>query len=348
METKTYLITGGSGFLGGHLAHALLGAGHRVMILDLAPLKDIDLLGRVEFYQGDVRNALLVGRLAMRADAILHCAAALPLWSNKDIMAINTNGAKNILEAAYQNNKKRVVHISSTAVYGIPEKHPIFEDDRLSGVGAYGVSKIEAEKICDVFRNQGLPVAVIRPKTFIGAGRLGVFQILFEWVKDGKKIPIIGNGKNRYQLLMVDDLIDFILKILDAPGEIFNNTFNVGAKVFGTVSEDFEKLFAHAQSKASLRKTPPRFVKFWLMVFEKMGLSPLYKWIYGTADRDSFVSTERAEKMLGWEPKFSNADALINTYDWYVANWQEYENKQGITHRVPWKQGALKIIKWLS
>lgn len=347
-EVKTYLITGGSGFLGTHLSHELLRRGQKVKVLDIAPLSDMDLVGKVEFYQGDVRNSVLVNRLIKNVDVVLHCAAALPLWSNKEIYSTNIEGTRVILEAAHQNNKKRVVYISSTAVYGVPEKHPLYETDSLVGVGAYGESKIAAENLCLDYRKKGLSVAIVRPKTFIGVGRLGVFQILFEWVKDGKKIPIIGNGKNHYQLLAVSDLVDFILKVASANDMVANDTYNVGAKKFGTVSEDFMTLFNFAKSGSKLRTTPPRFVKFWLWIFEKMGLSPLYKWVYGTADKDSFVSIEKAEKFLGWNPKLSNAQALIETYDWYVKHWKDYQNRQGVTHTVPWKQGILKIVKWLS
>lgn len=78
------------------------------------------------------------------------------------------------------------------------------------GVGAYGKSKIEAKKLCVEYREKGLSVTVLRPKTFVGPHRLGVFEILFDWIKDGKKIPVIGSGNNRYQLLDVDDLVEAI------------------------------------------------------------------------------------------------------------------------------------------
>src|SRR5439155_414280 len=91
-----------------------------------------------------------------------------------------------VLRAARVAGVERVVYISSTAVYGVPEKHPIEEDDPLIGVGPYGESKIVAERICLETRADGYCVPVLRPKTFVGRGRLGVFQILYDWVHDGK------------------------------------------------------------------------------------------------------------------------------------------------------------------
>ena len=143
-------------------------------------------------------------------DYVIHTAAALPLYSKKDIYTTDIVGTKNVLDIAYNSKVKRVVHISSTAVYGIPDHHPIFETDKLSGVGAYGKSKILAERICLRYRKKGLCVPVLRPKSFIGPERLGVFAIYFDWINSGKSIPLVGSGNNLYQLLDVEDLCESI------------------------------------------------------------------------------------------------------------------------------------------
>ena len=85
-----------------------------------------------------------------------------------------------------------------------------------------------------------------------------------------------------------------------------------------------------------------------LRILEILRLSPLYKWIYATAAKDSFVSVEKAEAKLGFRPKYSNRDALIRNYEWYRDNYAGAGggHETGISHRLPWKQSALKIIKW--
>ncbi len=100
--------------------------------------------------------------------------------------------------------------ISSTAVYGIPDHHPLLEDDELVGVGPYGRAKIAAETECLQFRAKGLCVPIIRPKSFVGPERLGVFALFYDWAQTGHGFPMIGNGKNRYQLLDVEDLCEAI------------------------------------------------------------------------------------------------------------------------------------------
>ena len=122
-----------------------------------------------------------------------------------------------MLAAALDAGVRRVVLISSTAVYGVPERHPIDEDDPLVGVGWYGESKIEAEHLAAEFGRRGLDVVVIRPKTFIGPERLGVFEILFDWIREGRRIPILGDGDNLYQLLAVEDLVDAVVRCVRRP-----------------------------------------------------------------------------------------------------------------------------------
>ena len=339
------LITGGAGFLGYHLANYFGDKGIELSLLDIAPFDPSEYPTGSEFIDMDVRDLNGLERLFAdsKFDFVIHAAAALPLWSKKDIFTTNVDGTRNVLEVANK-YKTRVVFISSTAVYGVPEKHPIYEIDPMVGVGNYGESKILAEKVCEEFREKGMCVPVIRPKTFIGTGRLGVFQILYDWVENGVRIPVIGNGKNLYQLFDVDDLVEAIFLTATASAEKANGTFNVGAKEFRTVKEDVGALCEFAGSGSKVMPIPSFIVKPALVFFEFLKLSPLYKWVYGTADKESFVSIEKIEKDLGWEPKYSNTDALIKSYKWYLEHKSEIKGT-GITHRVPWKQGILSVFK---
>jgi nucleoside-diphosphate-sugar epimerase len=184
---------------------------------------------------------------------------------------------------------------------------------------------------------------VVRPKTFIGTERLGVFQILCDWVRLGKRIPIIGSGHNRYQLLEVTDLVSAILLLATSKPTI-NDTFNVGAQHFATVREDVGALCEFAGSGSRPFPVPSLLVKPALRALEALHLSPLYRWVYDTADKDSFVSIDKL-KSLGWQPKFSNSQALIHMYKWYLKHYQEVESQSGTTHRVGWDQGVLGFLK---
>jgi nucleoside-diphosphate-sugar epimerase len=240
---------------------------------------------------------------------------------------------------------KRVIHISSTAVYGIPDHHPLYENDRLDGVGPYGQAKIQAEMVCLEFRAKGLNVPILRPKSFIGPERLGVFALLYDWALDGRNFPMIGSGDNRYQLLDVEDLCQALYCCLTLPEDAVNDTFNIGAKDFGTMRSDYQAVLDAAGHGKRMIGFPAEPAIYALRFLERLGWSPLYKWVYETASKDSFVSIEKAESRLQWEPKYSNKDALLRNFEWYRAHQASFAEQSGISHRVPWKQGALGILK---
>jgi nucleoside-diphosphate-sugar epimerase len=339
------LITGGAGFLGINLMRYLLEKDWALTSLDNASFRYGDVAGLVRILDGDVRDKDAVRRATQNIDVVVHAAAALPLASEKDIYTTEVDGTRNVLEAAYQQKVKRVVHISSTAVYGIPDHHPLLEGDQLDGVGAYGRAKILAEEVCLDYRKKGRCVPILRPKSFVGPERLGVFALLYEWAHEGKNFPLLGNGRNIYQLLDVEDLCQAIYLAASGQREQVNETFNIGAKEFRTLAKDFQAVLDHAGHGKRIRKLPVRPVILALQVLEKLHLSPLYEWIYETVSTESYVSIEKAERMLGYKPKYSNKDALLRNYEWYCCNLSRFKNSSGTSHTVPWSQGALRFAK---
>ena len=147
-ETKqTYLITGAAGFLGINMVRYLLARGHRVISYDRASFDYAEKNGIIEI-TGDIRDRATLTRALEGVDVVIHAAAALPLYKPEDIYSTDIDGTRNVLDAAMQQKVSRVIHVSSTAVYGIPDHHPLLEDDRLEGVGPYGEAKVRAEQIC--------------------------------------------------------------------------------------------------------------------------------------------------------------------------------------------------------
>jgi nucleoside-diphosphate-sugar epimerase len=343
--TKTFFITGGAGFLGINLARHLLAKGDKVVSYDIAPFDYADCKDRVKDVRGDIRKLEQIAPAMQGADVVIHTAAALPLYKPEDIYTTDIDGTRNVLQAAKQNNVERVVHISSTAVYGVPDHHPLLETDRMIGVGPYGEAKVKAEEVVQDFRKQGMCIPVLRPKSFIGPERLGVFAMLYEWAYEGKNFPVLGSGNNPYQYLAVQDLCDAIYAVATLPCETVNDTFNIGAKVYGTPKSDFQAVLDHAGHGKHIVTIPEGPAIFALKTLSALGLSPLYPWIYETVGKESFVSIEKAQRAFGFNPKFSNKDALIENYDWYVANMDKFKNASGVSHRVPWKQGALGLAK---
>lgn len=340
------MVTGGTGFLGCHIARRFLAEGSELRLVDLLPLEEPDLIGCAEAVAADVRDAAAMRRACEGVDVVVHTAAALPIQGSREVIqAVNVTGTENVLEGAVAAGVRRVIAISSTALYGIPEVHPLYEDSPIEPLGLYGESKHALEQACQRYRQRGLDVTIVRPKTFIGTGRLGLFQILFDWIQRGKKIPILGPGHNHYQLLAVTDLVDALWRMATQDAAK-NELFNIGADRFGTVREDLEALCRHAATGSRLVSVPAGPAQAALRALEVLHLSPLVEWHYKTAAKDSFVSVDKAKRMLGWQPEKSNAEVLIETYDWYLAHYQAYLGKVGLTHRVPWDQKILKVVRF--
>ena len=338
------LVTGGAGFLGINLVRYLLERGHEVVTLDLEPF-DYPERDRITEVVGDIRDREAVDRAVDDCDLVIHCAAALPLYSAEEILSTDIEGTRTVLESATAHGIERVVHVSSTAVYGIPDHHPLRETDSLHGVGPYGEAKVKAEEVCLEYRQRGLTVPIIRPKSFIGPERLGVFALFYDWAKDGRGFPMIGSGNNRYQLCDVEDVCQGIYLGATGPADKVDDVFNIGAREFTTMKEDYQAVLEDAGFGKQVVGFPAAPVIWTLRVLEALKLSPLYKWVYETAAEDSFVSIEKAEEQLGFEPKFSNKDALVRNYRWYLEHMHEFDGAEGISHRVPWKQGILRAAK---
>lgn len=336
-------VTGGSGFLGINLIRHLLARGHSVASIDIA---DFDYPERrsIRAVVGDIRRFDAL-RDAMRGAAtVVHCAAALPSYPASEVMSTEVEGTRHVLEAAWQNGVPRVVHISSTAIYGASARGAT-EESATQILGPYAEAKVLAERECLEYRRRGMIVPILRPKTFVGPERLGIWAILFDWAHSGSGFPLIGPGSNRYQLLDVDDLDDLIYTVMTRPDREANDTFNVGAKDFGTMREDFQAVLDHAGHGKKVRALPAAPVIAMLKVLERLRLSPVYEWVYETAAADSYVSIEKAQSVLGFEPRYSNRDALIRNFDWYVSHLPQILQTSGVSHRVPWKQGLIGFGK---
>lgn len=339
-----YLITGGAGFLGINLTRFLLARGHQVTSLDISDFNYPE-RKEVRVIQGDVRDRPTVEKALEGADIVVHAAAALPLCSPEEVSSTEVDGMLRVLESAYQKGIGRVVHISSGAVYGAAPPQPTDENAPLESLGPYGESKIAAERICLKYRAKGMCLPMLRPNSFIGPERLGIFSLLYDWAHDGKNFPVLGNGKNLRQFLDVEDMCQAIFLCATVDPAKANDTFNVGAKKFGTIREDFQAVLDEAGHGKRVVTLPVKPAILVLRVLEQLKMSPLYRWVYETADKDSVMSIRKAEEQLGFSPVFSNRDALIRNYRWYLENRSKIQSSSGVTHREVWKQKALRLAK---
>lgn len=343
MTPGRVLITGGAGFLGTHLARTFRGAGVRVRLLDLHANRGGDVDASVEWLVGDVRDRRLVAEAVDGVDVVVHAAFGAPRHPAPIIRSVNVEGMQCVCEGALARGVRRVILISSTIVTKPARTHPFLRDAPLSRLEVYRASRSEAEGMADEYRQRGLQVAVVRPKTFIGPERVGAFGIIFEWIRLGRPVLLLGSGQNRYQLLDTRDMAEGIRLLSAADGE---GLFFFGARDFCTVREDLQALLNHAGTGAKLRSIPGRIARLGLRGMELAAVTPLSEWHYMSAgDQDSVVDISRTERELGWRPRRSNAQALIEAYDWYAATMRD-TGAARTTHPVPLIHRALKGLSW--
>ena len=340
----TVLVTGGSGYFGETVVRRLRERGSAVRIFDLVDNEDRP--KDVEFIQGDVRTPDAVARAMQGVDVVHHNVAQVPLAKDREMFwSVNVDGTRIVMEQALRAGVRKVVLVSSSAIYGVPPSNPVTHSTQPHPREAYGTAKYEGEKIGSSYMNKGLEVAIVRPRTILGHGRLGIFQILFEWVRRGRPLYLLGKGHNRYQFVHAEDLASLCLLAADRPG---SGAYLGGAERFGTMRELLEGLVRHAGTGSPIRSLPFRSTQLAMKFTSKLGISPLgdyHSLMYG---REMFFDIEQTKRDLEWAPKYSNEEMICESYDWYVAHRDEvFARINASHHRSPVKLGVLKLLELL-
>jgi nucleoside-diphosphate-sugar epimerase len=340
----TALVTGGSGFVGSTLVSKLLEKGESVRILDKTPPDAT--LDNTEFVQADIRNYEQVLEATKGVTKIFHCVAQVPLIRDKtEFWEVNHTGTLNMLNAARENNVKKIVYVSSSAIYGIPDSVPVLETHIPAPAEDYGQAKLAGEIECQRAAQDGLDVSIVRPRTVLGPGRLGIFHILFEWISEDKAVYVLSGGHNVYQFVHVEDLANACILAGSQSGSA---TYNIGSSEYFTMRESLQALIEHSGSTSKIRSIPGRLASTGMKVLSSARLAPFgpYHWkMYG---QSFYFDTKKVETQLGWKPQWSNSDMLADSYDWYIRNRFELRQNGRSVHKQPVKQGLLKLLKWIS
>lgn len=336
------MVTGGSGYFGSMLVSKLLSAGHQCSVLDIVDADDRP--SDVEFFAVDVRDADAVQRAIRRVDVIYHNVAQVPLAKDRHLFeSVNVTGTRNLLAAALAAGVKKVVYTSSSAVFGKPRYNPVTEETPALPGESYGRAKYEGEELCRTFAKQGLDVTIMRPRTILGHGRLGIFQILFEWIKEGANVPVLGSGNNRYQFIHADDMANACILAANKPGF---ETFNCGTDRFGTMREALENLCRHAGTGSRVKSLPMAPAELAMKITSRLGLSPLgayHSLMYG---HSMYFDIAKAQSLLDWQPRYSNDEMLAESYDWYLSHRDEVlRGRNASHHRSGMRQGVLRLVK---
>jgi nucleoside-diphosphate-sugar epimerase len=339
-----HLVTGGSGFLGNLIARRLAQSGEDVTILDI--WEDPQRPKEIRYVHCDIRDREGVARAMQGIDVVHHNVALVPLTkSGKTFWDVNVRGSEIAAEEAVKAGVKNFIHMSSSAIYGAPPC-PITSATPLKPIEIYGRGKLAGEQHVErICREGGLPLIVIRPRTILGEGRLGIFQILFDWIREGRNVYVIGDGSNDFQFIHAHDLMDAYMLVLrlGRPG-----IYNVGTDRFGTLREAIEGVVRHAGTKSKVKSLPVGLSIAALRTLDWLGLSPLAPWHYLTYHKPFHFDMSPLTS-LGWKAKYSNDEMLRESYDWYLANRGKQADSDSFSpHRKPVQERILKWIKAMS
>ena len=340
------LVTGGSGYFGSLLINNLVDAGWEVGSLDINKVSDLP--ENVPFHEQDIRDADGIKRCLVGYDVLFHNVAQVPLAKDRKLFwDVNVEGTRNLCKAAIEIGLNKIVYTSSSAVFGVPNKNPVTENTIPMPMESYGRAKLEGERLFAKYVDQGLNVSIIRPRTILGHGRMGIFQILFEWINKGINIPVLNDGANIYQFVHASDLSS---ATISASSLLKSETYNIGAAIYGSMRESLEALCEHADTGSRVYSLPMKPIQMLMNMTSVLGLSPLgpyHSLMYG---RSMYFDISKAKNELGFNPKYSNIEMLVESYDWYVKNRDIilHENKDMSHHRSRLNEGVLKILKWIS
>ena len=336
---KRAIVTGGSGYFGSLLCKKLLESGWEVLNIDINPPKDD--LKNYTYIKGDVNDLSKIEETFLGIDAIFHNVALVPITKSKNYEKTNLYGTKNTIELAVNNKIKSFIYTSSSAIYGVPKHNPVSEHDIPSPAESYGKSKLDAEFLLTTY-SKDINISIVRPRTILGHGRLGIFQILFDWVEKGWNIPVLGSGENIYQFVHADDLASACISAEKANGL---NFYNVGAQEYCTMRETLEALCEYAQTGSKVISLPSSTFESLMNISSRLKLSPLgtyHSLMYG---RSLYFDTTKITNELNWKSNFSNKKAIIDSYYHYVNRPKKhFEKKKRSPHSSPMKQGILKLL----
>jgi nucleoside-diphosphate-sugar epimerase len=342
MGKEKVLVTCGSGFLGQYLVQKLLEQGKEVHILDIL----VPEIHGDSFVHGDIRDLEVCLRATDGISIVYHNVAQVPLAKDRELFeTVNILGTRNILEASAINGVKNFVYTSSSAVFGLPNTMPANSGLSPMPIESYGQTKLKGELLVAEYQDRIANTSIVRPRTILGSGRLGLFSILFDWVSEGLDIFVFDGGENPYQFIHASDLSEGIIAAGFTSG---HNIFNLGATEFNSLKTDLENLCKWAGTGSRVRSVPSWLVRKPLLLGSRLGLIPFASYQLLLYSQAMYFDSVEDWKQLNIKPRFNNSSAMIESYDWFLLNKKDLVAQMDQSaHRSIASGKSLTLIKKL-
>lgn len=336
------LITGGSGYFGSYLTKILNNEGFQCKVFDIN--EPVQKEKKTEYLLGDITNLSEIIDAGKNIDIIFHNIAQVPLAKNKKkFFQVNVEGTKNLIKSIEKNGIKNIVYTSSSAIFGVPKNNPVDENTEPNPAESYGFSKLDSEKLLiEYCERKKKNLAIIRPRTILGHGRLGIFQMLFEWVSQGYNIPVIDEGKNIYQFVHAYDLAKACIMSSKIKGI---EVYNIGSEDYCNMRETLESLTTFAQTGSKVKSINSSFAKFFFDISSFLKITPLAPYHSIMYGKSLYFDTSKAKNILNWKSKFSNREMIIESYQSYLKNKHNlsYDSKKS-AHQSKIKNNILNFL----
>lgn len=314
-----HILFGGNGFVGRYTARDLLAAGEQVLVCDIAK-DELPIYEKAQFMHCDITRPEQVAQVPIAADDIVHNLAARmlhPIVKRRArydyFYSVDYHGAVHIIGAMERAGCNRLLQFSTDMVYGpMQTPPPVKVDHPRVPIGEYSASKMALEDYCIGKRAQGLKVSIFRPRLINGPGRVGILGMLFNLMRMNLPVPLIGNGRNRYQMVSVFDCAS--ATIASAGKGVVNGEFNLGSANPPTVRQLLGEVIRQAGSKSILVPTIAAPAKVLLRLLDRLNLPILVPEQFEIADHDFVNDIEPTMRMLDWRPKHGDLDMMLEAY----------------------------------
>ena len=337
-----HLVTGAAGYVGSNICNKLVNLGEDVIGIDILD-RPSNLNKNVKFKLLNILDDTKLSSILNRVDFVHHNAALVPLTkSGRRFREVNVLGTQKILKLSIEKKVKHFSHMSSSAVFGIPSELPLTNLSSRIPAEIYGTSKKDAEDIVlGALNEKSTTVSIIRPRTILGGGRLGIFELLFRWIKNDQPIFLIGEGDGLFQFAHIDDIA---YASINSCKQCKGGIFNVGTTTFNTLYDDLDSFIKAVNSKSRIITLPEKITIKTLTLFDKLGISPFAPWHYLTYSHPFYFESEDVFQRLNYSPKGSNIDYLIESYESFLNQKDIVNNKLNKSpHTKPLKEGIISL-----
>ena len=345
-----HLVTGSTGYVGSVIVNKLINSNLKVIAVDksISKVNSKYINNNIELDITNYEELEEIFKTHKNIECIYHCAAELN-FNKKNanyFEKVNVEATDVLSNLAIKYGVKNFIYISSNCVYGKLNSLNISENYPTNPFEEYGCSKLKSENIL-LSKKSKLNVIIFRPPTIIGEGRLGILSVVFDFIKDGKKLFLVGRGVNRYQFVYGDDLAS---ACISASTYNKTNIFNIGTSNPSSLRDAFEYLIKKSSSKSKIYCLPDNIVLPLMKLFFKLGLSPLGPYQYNMIVNSFSGETDRIRKELNWKPTKDNNEMLFSAYNYYVNNYHDIHanSQKGKGNGNIGREGIIKILKWLS